>query len=192
MIYKLCAVGLFCGAFILIGDKAIAQVTEVRVGITEFDERSLSFGPAARFANENSLAVNGEILFEKPQALKWAFSPHPYIGVTLNLEDKTSFGGAGLLWRKDFGDTFYGDLSVGVVAHDGTNDISDFFERLRRQRTEIQFGSTFLFREQIALGVNVNEDWSSEIFYEHLSNAYLGSRNPGVDNLGVRLVKKFD
>jgi len=176
---------------VFIPNSAAAQIAEVRVGLTEFDERSLNVGIATQRANENSIAINGEILFEEPKFLKWALSPQPYIGGTLNLEGKTSYGGAGLLWRQGFGEKFYGDFAVGFVAHTGTNDISDFFERISPDRENIQFGSTILFREQVALGYNVNEDWSAELFFEHLSNAGLAFNNEGADSLGFRAVKKF-
>lgn len=170
---------------------AAAQIAEVRIGLTEFDERSLSLGFASQSANENSIAINGEILFEEPEFLKWAFSPQPYIGVTVNLEGNTSYGGAGLLWRQSFGEKFYGDVAFGLVAHTGTNNITDFFERLSRSESEIQFGSRVLFREQVALGYNINSDWSTEVFYEHLSNAGLAPPNSGADALGFRVARKF-
>jgi len=176
---------------------ATAQIAEVRVGLTEFDERSLDLGIAVQFADENSVAINGEILFEEPEFLKWALSPQPYIGGTLNLEGKTSYGGAGLLWRQNFGEKFYGDLAVGLVAHTGTNDIQretgqSFFDILPRFRNEIEFGKTVLFREQVALGYNVNDNWSGEVFYEHISNAWTAPDNDGADSLGFRVVRKFN
>jgi len=175
---------------------AIAQIAEVRIGITEYDERSLRFGPSARGADENSVAINAEILFNEPELLKWALTPQPYIGGTLNLEGKTSYGGAGLLWRQGFGEKFYGDIASGLVIHTGTTTIEPgpgegFFDTLSRYGEEIQFGGRILFRQQVALGVNVSEDWSGEIFYEHLSNAGLASANEGADSLGFRVVKKF-
>jgi len=168
-----------------------AQIAEVRVGITEFDERSLNLSLSTQRANENSVAINGEILFEEPNFLKWALSPQPYIGGTINLEGKTSYGGAGLLWRQNFGKKVYGDFAFGLVAHTGTKNISDFFERISPNREDIQFGSSILFREQVALGYNINKHWSTELFYEHLSNAGLASNNEGADSLGFRAVKKF-
>ena len=175
---------------------ASAQITEVRVGLTEFDERTTNINEGRFRANENSAAINAEILFQEPQFLKWALSPQPYIGATINLEGKTSYGGAGLLWRKGFGEKFYGDFSFGLVAHNGTLDIErapgqSFFDILDRFENEIEFGTTVLFREQIALGYNVSDEWSAELFYEHLSNAGLAAENDGANNLGFRAVKKF-
>jgi len=218
---------LFLAAFsglALIPVSAMAQIAEVRVGVAEFDERTLKIPAALRFANENSIAVSGEILFEEPEFLKWALSPQPYIGGTLNLEGKTSFGGAGLLWRQTVGKKLYGDFALGLAAHNGTKTIgvsdellallrqADQFEnfddipsdlsnalddefRARRNRfdNEIEFGSRVLFRLQGAIGININEDWASELYVEHLSNGgvFSKTKNDGVDNLGFRVARKF-
>lgn len=191
----------FISSCVLVASSAIstsahAQIAELRFGLTEFDERTLDVGISVQFANENSVAINGEILFEEPEFLKWALTPQPYIGGTINLEGKTSFGGGGLLWRQSFGDKFYGDLAIGLVAHTGTNNIErepgeSFFDILSRFDEEIEFGTNILFREQVALGYNVNQSWSGEIFFEHLSNGFLNPDNDGVDNLGFRAVRKF-
>ena len=103
----------------------LAQVAEVRVGIAEFDERTINFEGEAPFgrANERSISISGEILFKEPEFLKWALSPQPYIGGSLNLEGNTSFAGGGLLWRQTVGKKFYGDFAVGLVGHTGTTDI---------------------------------------------------------------------
>ncbi len=184
-----------------------AQVAEVRFGITEFDERSLNIPIAVKYANENSLAVNAEIIFDEPNFLKWAYTPQPYINSTLNLEGETSFGGAGLLWRQSFGNTFYADISIGGVIHNGTKDVrfdydlldqgltfdQAYDEYIGRLDTQIEFGSRLLFREQITLGYRLNQNWAGEVFYEHLSNAWLAedNRNDGVDNIGVKVARRF-
>ena len=188
---------------------AHAQVAEVRVGVTEFDEGTTGLGGlSAREADENSAALNAEIIFEEPKFLKWALSPQPYLNGTLNVEGKTSFGGVGLLWRQNLGKRFYADFAFGGVIHDGTKDIlfSDVRDQItmdnadeifaaldRRFETEIEFGSRLLFREQITLGVRLSEDWATEVFYEHLSNAGLpeNGENDGVNNLGVKLARRF-
>lgn len=193
-----------------------AQIAEVRVGIAEFDEMTLNI-PAGGVANENSVALSGEILFKEPESLKWALSPQPYIGGSINLEGKTSFGGAGLLWRQNFNDKFYGDISLGLVAHNGTLEVIPSAELLAlfaqndltpeditvedmalldafttRRENEIEFGSRILFRQQVALGYDVDEHWAGEVYYEHLSNGGIFSNtNDGVNILGARAVRKF-
>ena len=175
---------------------AIAQISEVRFGISNFDEEILDLGISAVNGRESSVAINAEIIFEEPEFLKWALTPQPYINATLNLEGETSFGGAGLMWRQSFNDKFYGDFSFGLAIHDGTNRVDQnnlsFFEILERADEEISFGSRILFRQQLTLGYRVTDDWSAEIFGEHLSNGQiLGSVNEGVDILGVKASKRF-
>lgn len=195
---------------------AQAQVAELRVGLTEFDERSLNLRGDSFFrADENSLGINAEIIFEEPEFLKWALTPQPYINGTLNLGGKTSFAGGGLLWRQNLGKKFYADFAFGGVIHSGTKDVKfpgpfpsdganspadeleafaqDSREFFRQLDTEIEFGSRLLFREQVTLGMRVNDDWAAEIFYEHLSNAGLSEngKNDGVDNLGIKVARRF-
>ena len=178
-----------CAACFLMPVSAAAQIAELRFGITEFDERTLDVSFSAQGGNENSVAIHAEILFEEPEFLKWAFTPQPYINGTLNLEGNTSYGGGGLLWRQSFGDRFYGSIASGLVIHTGSNDFT--FDDLLDPNRRIIFGSRFLFRQDGAIGVNLNEDWATEVFFEHLSNAGLGFVNEGVDNVGFRVVRKL-
>lgn len=174
--------------------QANAQVSEIRAGVSEFDERTLKInlggggGPNGGNGLENSIALNAEIIFEEPEFLKWALTPQPYINATVNLEGKPSYGGAGLLWRQSLGDKFYGDFSFGLVVHNGETRSEDFFDRLKK----IQFGSRVLFREQLTLGYRVSDTWSGEIFLEHLSNGQVfSSVNEGADIVGVKAAKRF-
>ena len=225
-LFILSAPALALGAALL-PMNAAAQIAEVRVGIAQFDERILNLdSDGFGRANESSVSISGEVLFEEPKFLKWALSPQPYIGGSVNLEGNTSFGGAGLLWRQTVGKKFYGDFALGIVVHTGTRNIelsdetlallrqASEFENfadipmelidaldaegdLRREReaTEIEFGTRGLFRLQGAIGYNVNEDWSGEIYLEHLSNGRgvitRDGVNEGVDIIGVRAVRKF-
>lgn len=175
---------------------ASAQITEIRVGTNIHDIDWTGFGTDGD--KERSLAVNGEIVFDSPDILKWAFSPRPYLGASLNLDGETSHGGGGLLWRQTFGDKFYLDFGFGLVIHDGTLEVQpsdlvtsvfenpsigstltdtqiaqfnvDVGDFINRRNTEIDFGSRVLFREQIAIGYRWSEDWSAHIFAEHLSH----------------------
>jgi len=176
--------------------RAFAQVSEVRFGANFHDIDWTGAGSGSD--KERSLAINGEIVFEEPEFLRWALSPQPYIGGTLNLGGETSYGGAGLLWRQSFSKDVYLDFSFGLVVHDGTLEVkasplvqsvindasveSGFTETQRaqfiselatfrnRQNSEIDYGSRVLFREQIAFGYRWSEKWSTHIFVEHLSH----------------------
>ena len=186
---KFSILSALCAACFLMPLSAAAQIAELRFGITEFDERTLDVSFSAQGGDENSVAIHAEILFEEPEFLKWAFTPQPYINGTLNLEGNTSYGGGGLLWRQNFGDRFYGSIASGIVIHTGSNEFT--FDDLLDPNRRIIFGSRFLFRQDGAIGVNLNEDWATEVFFEHLSNAGLGFVNEGVDNVGFRVVRKL-
>ena len=191
---------------------AMAQVAEVRAGIGAHDLRVLS----DQTVKEDSGVINGEIIFEEPEFLKWALSPQPYIGGQLNLGGGTSYGGAGLLWRQNFGKKFYGDFSFGVVIHDGTLeadlptiDINDFEsveafladpqaqailnERSFRLLNTLEYGSRILLREQLTLGYRLDEKWALEGYFEHVShgNIWTDGPNDGSDSAGFRVNRKF-
>ena len=227
-------IGMAIGA-VIIPMTASAQIAELRLGISQFDEEILNLdgesidedSPSGFLrADESSIAISGEILFEEPEFLKWALSPQPYINGTVNLEGNTSFGGAGLLWRQSVGKKFYGDFAAGLVAHTGTRVIEEraeltalgdqalvFIENgedvppeltqlgtetvttlIERDANEIEFGSPVLFRLQGAVGYNVNDDWSGEVYIEHLTNGGVfgdNNINERVNNIGIRAARKF-
>ena len=196
---------------------AHAQIDEVRGGIAAHDLRWIG----TLDKKEPSVALQGEVIFEEPEFLKWALSPHPYVAGTLNLADETSYGGAGLMWRTGIGERFYGDFSFGLVVHDGAltvkyepvsylasagltpQDITPesstaviqalFEEFLFRDANTIEYGSRVLFREQLTLGYRINDDWAAEAFFEHISNGYLLSdrANDGSDAGGFRVARRF-
>lgn len=175
---------------------ASAQVSEIRLGANFHDIDWTGAGNGAD--KERSGAINGEIIFEEPEFLKWAATPQPYIGGAVNLGGETSYGGAGLLWRQTFAENFYIDVSLGLVVHDGTIEVkpsdivqsviddaavedgfsaeqraqfaTDLAEFRLRQQSELDFGSRILFREQIAIGYRWSDTWSSHVFVEHLSH----------------------
>ena len=71
----------------------------------------------------------------------------------------------------------------------GSNDPTS--EDLMGPDRRILFGTRFLFRQQVALGLNLNKDWAVELFFEHLSNANLSSNNEGADSVGFRIARKL-
>lgn len=187
---------LLATAIFSLGSPASAQISEISLGANFHDIDWTGLGSGAD--KERSPALNGEVIFEEPEFLKWAFSPQPYIGGALNLGGETSYGGGGLLWRQNFFENFYLDFSLGLVIHNGTIEVkaspivqsviddatieagfteaqraqftTELAEFRNRQQTEIDFGSRILFREQIALGYRWSEKWSTHIFIEHLSH----------------------
>lgn len=181
----------------------VAHADEIRLGVTVHDSEwfdDLIF--KGRHGKEQSLSIIGEYVFESPQWLEWAWQPKPFVGGSLNLGGKTSFGGAGLLWRKGLFENTYGEIAFGLVVHDGTvrvpspllaQTIEEVRELQRRKNTEIEFGSRALFRTGFTFGYVINKDWAGELVYEHLSHGQIlgGPENSGTNNLGVRFARRF-
>jgi hypothetical protein len=183
-------------AILCLATSASAQVAEVRLGANVHDIDWTGAGSGSD--KERSEAINGEIVFEEPEFLKWALSPQPYVGGAINLGGETSYGGGGLMWRQTFAEKFNIDFSFGLVVHDGTIEVkasplvqsviddaslevgfteeqrtqfaSELAEFRDRQETEIDFGARVLFRQQIAVGYRWSENWSTHVFVEHLSH----------------------
>ncbi len=199
MILSLALVCGFLGLFVQ------AQADEVRVGVMVHDAKvfeDLIFGGV--HGKEQSISISGDYVWDSPDWLSWAMHARPYVGGTVNLEGNTSHGGAGLLWRFDLGKTkkLYLETGFGLVAHTGTvrvpNPIDattpeDVAARFVRKRSEIEFGSSILFRSEFALGRRFNEKWAGEIVFEHLSHGQIlgGPENEGSNNLGVRFARRF-
>ena len=193
---------LLFGALLCIASAnvAVAQVEEIRAGVAAHDLGWSTINAAGD--EERSIAFNAEIIFEEPQFLKWALSPQPYIGGTVNLEGQTSYGGAGLLWRQNLGEKFYGDFAFGMVIHDGALNGQDALAQARAEGSSTPFsdafsrnwyGSRVLFRQQLTLGLNLSEQWAAEGFVEHISHGGLLSNGPneGSDAAGFRINRKF-
>jgi len=211
---------LLATAILSMATPASSQVSEARLGTNIHDINWTGLGNGE--AKERSIAINGEIVFKEPEFLKWALSPQPYVGGAVNLSGETSYGGAGLLWRQSLDRKSYLDISFGLVVHDGTIEVkasplvqsviddgaitgsfsaaqltqfaAELAEFRNGQQSEIDYGSRILFRQQIALGYRWNENWSTQVFIEHLSHGNIlvrGRPNEGLDNIGMRASYHF-
>lgn len=52
-------------------------------------------------------------------------------------------------------------------------------------------GSRVLFHVPVELGVQITPNNRISVYYERVSNAFLATPNPGMDNLGVRFAHRF-
>ena len=144
--------------------------------------------------------------------LWWILKPMVYAKGEFNTDNRTNFYTVGLEWRKHlFHSKFYGDFGVGGAYVDGYAHYPDGFQlgsgappvgSTPAQQTAYNnglhiydkfkaFGSTVLFNPNFSLGYDITPRISVEAAWEHYSNAGLGSRNPGMDNYGGRLVWHF-
>lgn len=157
---------------------ASAFVNEVRGGFYAHD----MFGPAHE---DDGLDLTGEVIFDTPSFLAWAFNPRPRLGGTLNTNGDTSliyfdpFG-----WTIDIGESpFFLDASIGAAIHDGRIHGS--------VPGENQYGCRANFHETASLGYRVAPNVSVMASIEHISNAGLCSVNDGLTNIGMRVGYSF-
>ncbi len=159
-----------------------AQVfDEVRFGaLTSIDE-----------ANEDSgKFVTGMVLFDPwghNEAFGWdrILRPRVHIGGTIATDDKPNQVFAGLSWTAHLTEKFFLELGLGGTFHDGHLDVGD--------NDDGPFlGCRALFREYMAAGLNLTENWSLIAHMEHSSHANLcDGPNEGLSRAGVMLGYAF-
>ena len=134
--------------------------------------------------NEGGIDVQAGVRFGPIEGLA---DVQPYVFGSVNLDGDTSFVGAGVSWKAELGPVYLRP-GVGLVIHDGPElrvDPADGY------RTDL--GSRILFEPEIAVGVDLDESWSVEASWVHISNARLfnSEQNPGIDMMGLRVNRRF-
>jgi hypothetical protein len=103
-----------------------------------------------------------------------------------NTAGGVDFAAAGLAWRVHLSRRFYAQAGIGGAVQDGSAS------QLPGPKPRLYLGSRFLFEPEATLGLTLTPRWSAEASYLHLSHGYLAGRNnPGLDDLGVRVVYRF-
>lgn len=119
------------------------------------------------------------------EALSFIGSPSPYVFASINSDGDTSMLAAGISWK--FGDKIYIRPGIGLAIHDGPS------LRIDNDGWQTQLGSRVLFEPELSVGIRLSERVDLEASWVHVSHAGLFNRgqNPGLDNVGVRLVIKL-
>lgn len=131
--------------------------------------------------------LNVELLFDLPDAdfMRWIGSPRANIGATVNFAGRESMAHAALTWTVPVFDTpLFIEGSFGGAIHNGV--LTGAVAPMR------SLGCRVNFYESASIGVNVTEQASVMLTYEHTSNANLCPPNAGLSNLGVRFGYKLD
>lgn len=135
--------------------------------------------------------------------LRFLLKPRLTGKLQINTDGRTSFASVGAEWRQHFlRDRFYVQGGVGLTVIDGYSFTPDPFQpglssdeaqrRYAIYRRRTAFGSKLLFNPNAAIGVRLTPKWAVELAWEHYSHRQLFSdTNPGIDNLGIRLVHRF-
>ncbi len=161
------------------GTAASAQAQEIFVGVyAQGVDTPFTFD-----AGESGVNVAAGLRFPRSQALGFLGKPSPYVLLSFNTSGKTSFGGAGLSWKLGKGKV-YARPGIGLVVHDGP---SYRFDPVSRSRQDL--GSRVLFEPELAVGLQLNQRFSVEASWLHVSHARLFNweQNPGIDMMGLRL-----
>ncbi|HLY54472.1 MAG TPA: acyloxyacyl hydrolase [Stellaceae bacterium] len=158
---------------------------EGRLGVYEHD--ASVFG----HQKESGADIGVEVLF-KPFNFLW--EPRLAIGGLVNTDGETDQAYVGLTWTWDFvhgvftsDDGLYAEATLGGGWNNGLINVTD--PVLSQERKSL--GSNVLFREDVDLGYRFNPVWSIAVSYNHISNADLGVRNEGLNDIGVRVGMKF-
>ena len=163
---------------LLLGAPVVAHAQEVFLGgaVGGVDT------PFSLDIGENGSAIQGGYRSAPVAALKAIGSPSPYILASVNVDGKTSFIAAGLSWK--FGDKVYVRPGIGLALNDNGN------ARFSPNGDRLDLGSTLLFEPEIAVGAKLLPDLSVEAAWTHISHAqFFGGQNPGLDVIGIRMVK---
>ena len=113
--------------------------------------------------------------------------PAPYVTASINTRGDTSLVGGGLSWAFGNGPVYLRP-GIGLIVHDGPK-LS--FDPDTGMRTDL--GSRVLFEPELALGLRLDERFSVEASWMHVSHARLfnAQQNPGLDMIGVRLAYRL-
>jgi lipid A 3-O-deacylase len=168
---------------------AFGFLDEVKAGVYEHD--ASVFG----HQKETGADIGAEFLFTSPSFLSLIGSPRPMVGGLVNTSGQTDQAYGGLTWTWDFvhsvlrtGDAFYVEGSLGGGWNDGKINVNGNTPEAEKRKS---LGSNVLFREDVDLGYRITSTYSIAVSYNHISNADLGVRNEGLNDIGVRLGVKF-
>jgi len=172
-----------------LGSAQAQGLEEIRLGVAQ---HNICVSDCANADKEAGPNLTGELVFASPGFLSFAFKPRPILTGSWNTAGKTSYAGAGLLWRLEFADGWSFEPSLAYVLHDGTNENpypqgdpvgADFAEH------NVLLGSEDLFRTGLALNRDLGDNWGLQLQYDHLSHGQIlgNGRNQGLDNIGLRV-----
>lgn len=127
-------------------------------------------------------ADNFDIVFAPHADVLWG-SVRPALGGTIANGSGTSYGYADARYELDgpFG-LFFG-IGLGLAIHNGTLSLQAPAEHESKA-----LGSRALFHVPIEIGITIAEKLRASVYFEHVSNGWLGTNiNEGLDNIGIRV-----
>lgn len=175
-----------------------AQAGEVFGGVYAHDvDDGISYG---KFETGAQIVVGARTT--ALDELSFLGRPRVHLLAAVNTSGGTNYAAAGLGWRFHLSERFYVQPGIGVAIQDGRINLpspdepgispEERIKRLRDYRTKLDLGSRVLFEPELSLGWKATPRLSVEVSWIHMSHAQLaGSYNPGVGDVGVRLVYRY-
>lgn len=167
---------------------AQAQVSEIRLGIVAHDVVDHA---------EDGPQISAEILFNSPDFLSGIGAPRPYLYGSFSTQGYTNLIATGLDWSGYIAGPVKLNGSLGISYNDGVDDVVDLDpgdpERIRIAETRALLGSDWLFRSSVGMDVDLSENWTAGIYYEHFSHGQIlgDGRNQALDEVGIRFGYRF-
>jgi hypothetical protein len=110
--------------------------------------------------------------------------PRPHIGALLSVDGTDQVFG-GLTWNFPIGPFLFLEGSFGGTVHNGDLDTPP-------EEPGLALGCHVLFRESVAVGLNLGEHWTLTAGADHSSHAGLcGQKNNGLTHLGGTIGYRF-
>jgi hypothetical protein len=133
---------------------------------------------------EDGLAVQAGVRGKRISGLKAIGAPSPYAFGSVSTDGGTNFAAVGLSWK--IGGRVFLRPGIGLAVHDRSSHV--VYGNLRGD-----FGSRILLEPELGLGFQIDQRWSAEASWVHMSHGGLfnSRQNPGIDNIGVRLSYRF-
>lgn len=151
-------------------------IYEVRGGVLAHDLHIVAVNHV-----ENGVSLNAEVAFA-PSLPLFGGAIRPVLGGTATTSGGTSWGYLDARWEYS-GSLFFFGIGLGGSVNNAPLTID--------QNGRKALGSNVLFHIPLEVGLQFTPNNRISAFYEHSSNAFLASPNPGMDNLGVRLAHRF-
>jgi lipid A 3-O-deacylase len=185
---------------------APAFASEAFVGVYAHDVtfigNAVGLGAAGR---EGGADIHLGYRTNRIESLSWLGKPQVHAMLSVNTNNTSNFVAAGFDWKINLGKPggFYLRPGMGLAYTDGKTGLppanapgisqAEIDRRTYLYYHRIDFGSNVLFEPELALGYDLNDSWSAELSYTHLSNGQIfhQGKNQGLDDAGVRLVYKF-
>jgi hypothetical protein len=108
-----------------------------------------------------------------------------YVLGSVNDEGGVDFAAVGAAWRWSLPRRIYAQFGLGAAVQTG------YADSFQRYPNRLDLGSRFLFEPELTLGYGLTRRWAAEIGWVHISNAGISRHNPGMDDLGARLLYRF-